>query len=165
LLSSIDTFCVADGAGAGAGTALGAVLADFEVLDVLEVADVFEVVEAFGLVEVFEVFDVLAVFDVVEVFEVVALVDVVAALELVFEVLDDGVDGVDLVVGAGCWVSVAACAPVMPRHKARALEVTTVFRLSKRIPTSLKSQILQRVGILPEGDRKWLGMRRGDRPL
>ena len=39
LLPSIVTLCVAD----GAGTALGAVLADFEVWGVLEAADVFEV--------------------------------------------------------------------------------------------------------------------------
>jgi hypothetical protein len=154
LLPSIETFCVAS----GAGTALGAALADFEVWVVLEAADVFEVFEVFGLVEAFDVFDVfevLAVFEVVVVLEVLAFVDVVAALERVevFEVLDDGVEEVDLVVWAGCWVSVAACAPVMPRHKARALEVTTVFRLSKRIPTSLKSQFLQRVGILPEAEK------------
>ena len=40
---------------------------------------------------------------------------------------------------AGCGVSVAACAPVMPRHRARTLQTTTVFRLSERIPTSLKA--------------------------
>jgi hypothetical protein len=131
LLSSIITFCVAG----GAVTALGAVLADFEVLDVLDAAEVLEVFEVLGLVEVFEV---LPVFEVVEVLDVLAVFEVVAAFELVelFEVLGDCVDLVDF---AGCGVSVAACAPVMPRHRAKALRTTTVFRLSKRISTSTKA--------------------------
>jgi hypothetical protein len=134
LLSSIITFCVAG----GAGTALGAVLADLEGLDVLDVLDAAEVLEVFEVLGLVEVFEVLPVFEVVEVLDVLAVFEVVAAFELVelFEVLDDGVDLVDF---AGCGVSVAACAPVMPRHRARALRTTTVFRLSKRISTSTKA--------------------------
>jgi hypothetical protein len=117
---------------------LGVVLADFADFDVFDVFDVFEVLDVLDVLdvaEVLEVFELLAVFDGVEVFELLAVLAVFEGVE-VFEVLDDGVVLVD---GAGCWVSVAARAPVMPRHSARTLLTTTVFRLSERIPTSLKA--------------------------
>ena len=101
--------------------AVGVFLADLVDLVDLDVLDVLD-----ALVD-------LAVFFCAAVFvDFVALVGAVDLVDLV-----DFVDLLDVLVG--CRVSLAACAPLMPRQAASAVHIKAVFQRSARIPIPSKA--------------------------